>query len=198
VWEDERALGVVSVSDTLRPEAPDAVARLAAIGVGVEMVSGDRSVAAETTARAAGIERVRAEVFPADKIARVRELREAGHGVAFVGDGINDAPALAEATVGIALGSGTDVALEAADIRLLAADLGLVPDTIELSRRTYRVIQENLFWAFAYNMVMIPLAVLGVLTPVWAAFAMAASSLSVVANALRLKRFRRHTRGTVP
>src|SRR4029077_2197987 len=136
---------------------------------------------------------VTAGVDPVEKIEAVGRAKASGHGAAFVGDGLNDAPALATASVGIAIGTGTDVALAAADVNLLGPSLLGVPLALELSRRTYRIIQQNLFWAFAYNVVMIPLAVLGVIDPMWAAAAMAASSVSVVANALRLRRFgRRH------
>ena len=158
------------------------------------MVTGDRRATAEAVAASVDIDRVVAEVFPAGKVDEVERLQRAGRRVVFVGDGINDAPALARADVGIAMGTGTDVALEAADISLLGGSLEGVPDALELARRTYRVIAENLFWAFAYNVVMIPLAVMGVLTPALAAAAMAASSVSVVLNALRLRRFRRSSR----
>jgi P-type E1-E2 ATPase len=141
-------------------------------------------------ARSAGVDDVAAEVLPEGKVEEVRRLQERGQRVVFVGDGLNDAPALAQADVGIAMGTGTDVALASADVDLLGGSLESVPDSLELARMTYRVIVENLGWAFVYNVVMIPLAVVGALTPTWAAAAMAASSVTVVMNALRLRRFR--------
>jgi P-type E1-E2 ATPase len=159
------------------------------MGIHVSMVTGDRSATAAAVARAVGIGDVTAEVDPVEKVDAVTRAAAPSGGVAFVGDGLNDAPALAAASVGIAIGTGTDVALAAADVNLLGPSLAGVPLALELSRRTYRVIQQNLFWAFAYNVVMIPLAVVGVIEPMWAAAAMAASSVSVVANALRLRRF---------
>ena len=182
-------VGVVGVVDRIKSEAPSAIARLRAMDVRVSMVTGDRAATARAVARAVGIEDVTAEVDPVQKVEAVRRATDASSGVAFVGDGLNDAPALAAASVGIAVGSGTDVALAAADINLLGPSITGVPAALELSRRTYRIIQQNLFWAFAYNVVMIPLAVFGVIEPIWAAAAMAASSVSVVANALRLRRF---------
>jgi Cu+-exporting ATPase len=194
VRRDGDVIGLVAVSDRVRPEAEETVGRLRDMGLGVALVTGDRRTTAEAIASSVGIQRVLAEVFPGGKVDEVERLRNEGHRVVFVGDGINDAPALARAEVGIAVGTGTDVAIEAADISLLGGGLAGVADAIDLARRTYRVIAQNLFWAFAYNAVMIPLAVAGLLTPMWAAGAMAASSVSVVANALRLRRFHRSSR----
>jgi len=191
-----RAVGLVAVADELRPEAPAVVAALRKRGIEVVMLSGDTRRTAEAMARAAGIERVRAEVLPADKAADVERLREGGRRVAMVGDGINDAPALARADVGIALASGTDVAIEAADVTLMRGDLAGVVTAIDLSRVALRVIRQNLGWAFGYNLLLVPVAagvlypVAGILlSPILAGAAMALSSVSVVANSLRLRRF---------
>jgi heavy metal translocating P-type ATPase len=189
VRRNGEAVGVIGVVDRIKPEAASAIARLHAMDIGVSMVTGDRAATARSVARAVGIEDVTAEVDPVEKVEAIRRASAGSGGVAFVGDGLNDAPALAAATVGIAVGSGTDVALAAADVNLLGPSLAGVPVALELSRRTYRIIQQNLFWAFAYNVVMIPLAVFGLIEPMWAAAAMAASSVSVVGNALRLRRF---------
>jgi Cu+-exporting ATPase len=182
-------IGVVGVVDRIKPEAARAIARLRGLGIRVSMVTGDRTATARTVAREVGIDEVTAEVDPVGKVEAVGRSARSGNGVAFVGDGLNDAPALAAASVGIAIGSGTEVALAAADVNLLGPSLTGVPVALEVCRRTDRIIRQNLFWAFAYNVVMIPLAVVGVIEPMWAAAAMAASSVSVVANALRLRRF---------
>jgi heavy metal translocating P-type ATPase len=190
VWEDDELVGLMSVSDLVKADAAASIRRLHELGLQVQLISGDRRSAAEAVAADLDVDHVVAEVLPDGKAAWVERLRSQGWRVAFVGDGINDAPALAAADVGIAMGTGTDVALAAADVQLMGGRLSLVPDTIQLGRRTFRIIRENLFWAFAYNVVMIPLAVLGMLTPMWAAAAMAASSVSVVLNSLRLRRYR--------
>ncbi len=183
------ALALMAFGDRVRDSAPSAVAKLRALGITTVMITGDGRGAAQAAAAELGIDTVRYEVLPADKAAQIAALKAQGHVVAMVGDGINDAPALASADVGIAMGSGTDVAMHAADITLMRADPALVADAIDISRRTYRKILQNLFWAFAYNVVGIPLAAFGLLSPVVAGAAMAFSSVSVVGNALLLKRW---------
>jgi Cu+-exporting ATPase len=186
-----RLIGLLAFGDAVKPGAAAAVQRLHARHVKTALISGDNRGSANAVARALGIDEVRAEVLPADKAGVVGELR-ARHGrtVAMVGDGINDAPALAAADVGIAMSTGTDVAMHAAGITLMRGDPALVPDAIDISRRTYAKIRQNLFWAFAYNVVGIPLAALGLLSPLVAGAAMALSSVSVVGNALLLRRWK--------
>jgi Cu+-exporting ATPase len=192
-----RLLGLLAVADLLKPEARAVVERLRIMRVDVVMLTGDARVTAAVIARQAGIDRVRSEVLPEDKAREVQRLQEGGRRVAMVGDGINDAPALAQADVGIAMGSGTDVAIDAADVTLMRGDLRAVVAAVELSRQTIRIIKENLVWAFGYNVILIPVAA-GVLYPLWgvllspilAGAAMAFSSVSVVTNSLRLKRWR--------
>jgi Cu+-exporting ATPase len=157
------------------------------MGLDVWLITGDRQAAADTAARAAGIEHVVAEVSPAGKVGQIRKLQAAGKRVAMVGDGINDAPALAQADLGIAMGTGSEIALEAGAITLTRGNLNGVADSIELSRRTMRIIRQNLFWAFAYNTIGIPVAALGLLSPMLASAAMALSSVTVVSNSLRLR-----------
>ena len=195
---DGRSSGLIAVADPIRPEAAEAVAALAASGIDVWLVSGDGRATAEAVARRVGIPlaRVMAEVLPADKAAAVERLQAVGQRVAMVGDGINDAPALAQADLGVAIGTGADVAIEASDVTLVGGDPRLVVAAIALSRRTMGVVRQNLFWAFAYNLVLIPVA-MGALYPVFgltlnpamAAGAMALSSVSVVTNSLRLRGF---------
>jgi Cu+-exporting ATPase len=190
-------VGVIAVADSPRPEAAAVVAKLRVLGLEIVMLTGDARPTAEAIARLVGVERVMAEVLPDQKAAEIRRLQSSRRVVAMVGDGINDAPALAQADVGLALSSGTDVAIEAADVTLMRDDLLGVVAAVELSRRTMRVVRQNLGWAFGYNLVLVPVAA-GMLYPIWglqlspilAGLAMALSSVSVVANSLRLGRFR--------
>jgi heavy metal translocating P-type ATPase len=193
---DGQVRGVIGVADTLKTNAAATVADLRAMGLDIVMLTGDNRRTAEAVAAQAGIDRLIAEVYPEDKVAEVSRFQETGKVVAFVGDGINDAPALVRADLGIAIGTGTDVAIESSDVTLMSGDLAGIATAIRLSRRTYRTIIQNLFWAFGYNTVMIPLAAFGILPPIAAGAAMAFSSVSVVTNSLRLNRFGRRTAAT--
>ncbi|KAA3616811.1 MAG: copper-translocating P-type ATPase [Calditrichaeota bacterium] len=183
-------VGTIALADTLKPEAKETVTALQKMNINVVLLTGDQHEAALAIAQEAGIENVKAEVYPQDKLAEINRLQTAGRTVAMVGDGINDAPALAHADVSIAIGSGTDIAIEASDITLVKGNLKGVTSAINLSRKTMGTIKQNLFWAFIYNIIGIPIAALGLLNPMFAAGAMALSSVSVISNSLRLKRSR--------
>ena len=189
VARDEHVIGALALADPVRPQAATAVAELQRMGVRTLLLSGDAERVVAAAAADLGIEEARGGVLPGDKSAAVDELRAAGRTVGMIGDGINDAPALAAANVGIAMGSGTDIAMETAAITLMRSDPALVPAAISVSRATWRKIKQNLFWAFIYNIVGIPLAMAGLLSPTIAGAAMAFSSVSVASNSLLLRRW---------
>jgi Cu+-exporting ATPase len=195
VGSGKQLLGMIAFGDQIKPSAPQAIARLHALGVDTVLLTGDNKGSATAVGEALGIGQVIAEVLPADKADKVAELKRGGHLVAMVGDGINDAPALAAADVGIAMATGTDVAMHAAGVTLMRGNPSLVADAIDISRRTYGKIRQNLFWAFIYNLVGIPLAAFGLLNPMIAGAAMAFSSVSVISNALLLRRWRPAAQG---
>jgi Cu+-exporting ATPase len=193
---DGKLAGVLAIADPIKPGAAQAVASLKRLGLNVVLLSGDTERVAAAVARTIGIDRVIAGVLPDGKVAEIKRLQDSKRVVAMVGDGVNDAPALAQADIGIAIGSGTDIAIEASDVTLMRGDLSGVVQAIALSRRTMRTMKQNLFWAFIYNVVGIPIAagllypIAGILlSPILASAAMAFSSVSVVSNSLRLRRY---------
>jgi Cu+-exporting ATPase len=192
---DGRARGVLAVADAVKPTSRPAIAAFRRLGLTPVLLTGDNETVARAVAAEVGIDAVVAGVLPADKVDTVKRLQADGKVVAMVGDGVNDAAALAQADLGLAMGTGTDVAIEASDLTLVRGDLVAAVDAIRLSRRTLRIIKSNLFWAFAYNVAALPLAAAGLLNPMIAGAAMASSSVFVVANSLRLRRFTGHSTG---
>jgi Cu+-exporting ATPase len=187
---DERTTAIVVLADAVKPTSRQAVEELKGLGLRPVLLTGDNRAAAEKIAADVGIDTVIAGVLPEGKVVAIKELQAAGRVVAMVGDGVNDAAALAQADLGLAMGTGADVAIEASDLTLMRGDLRVAGDAIRLSRRTLAIIKGNLFWAFAYNLAAIPLAVAGLLNPMLAGAAMAFSSVFVVTNSLRLRNFR--------
>jgi len=187
---DGKIMGALAVADTLKEDSVQAIRELERMGIKTTMLTGDNSRTAEAIAKKVGISRVLAEVLPDQKVKEIQRLQENGETIAMVGDGINDAPALTAANVGIAIGTGTDIAIESADVTLVRGDLSGVVTAVKLSRKTFSKIKQNLFWAFFYNMVTIPAAMLGLAHPVLAEIAMATSSVTVVTNANLLRRAR--------
>jgi len=187
---DGKIMGALAVADTLKEDSVQAIRELERMGIKTTMLTGDNNRTAEAIAKKVGISRVLAEVLPDQKVKEIQRLQENGETVAMVGDGINDAPALTAANVGIAIGTGTDIAIESADVTLVRGDLSGVVTAVKLSRKTFSKIKQNLFWAFFYNTVTIPAAMLGLAHPVLAEIAMATSSVTVVTNANLLRRAR--------
>ena len=188
VSENKRIIGIVGISDEIKDDSKKAISELHNMGIKTIMLTGDNKKAASSIAKIVGIDEVYSELLPQEKINIIKKLQDEDNTVAMVGDGINDAPALKQANVGIALGTGTDIAIETSDIALVSGSLSGVVKAIKLSHATFKKITQNLFWAFFYNIIAIPVAVLGLLHPVIAEIAMAMSSINVVGNSLRLKK----------
>ena len=190
VMNNKKMLGLLAIADEVRAQSAQAVAQLQAQNISVMMLSGDSTRTARSIAKATGIDEYRGETRPEDKASAIEKLQKSGKVVAMIGDGVNDAPALALANLGIAMGSGSDVAMETAGVTLMRSDPRLVAASLEVSKRTWNKLKQNLFWAFIYNLIGIPLAILGLLNPAIAGAAMAMSSISVVSNSLLLRRWK--------